>query len=145
MLMRPAILHRDAEQSETSPATGARSIRLQKNALNGSNISILRGYESLISAFRIPHSTFCNCDKREAEVGKPKSNWELQELLGLTALIMDSWKGDNRYEKPGIIRKKAPCPFLVQLASCFRTYVPFFSALGKRKFIDFGLKVSITI
>ncbi len=30
-----------------------------------------------------------------AEVGKPKSNWELQELLGLTALIMDSWKGDN--------------------------------------------------
>jgi hypothetical protein len=41
-----------------------------------------------------------------AEVGKPKSNWELQELLGLTALIMDSWKEDNQYEKPGIIRKK---------------------------------------
>ena len=58
MLMRPAILHRDAEQSEASPATGVRSIRLQKNALNGSNISILRGYESLISAIRIPHSTF---------------------------------------------------------------------------------------
>ena len=41
-----------------------------------------------------------------AEVGKPKSNWELQELLGLTALMMDSWKEDNQYEKPGIIRKK---------------------------------------
>ena len=41
-----------------------------------------------------------------AEVGKPKSNWDLKELLGLTALIMDSWKGDNQYEKPGIIRKK---------------------------------------
>ena len=41
-----------------------------------------------------------------AEVGKPKSKWELQELLGLTALIMDSWKEDNQYEKPGIIRKK---------------------------------------
>ena len=36
-----------------------------------------------------------------AEVGKPKSNWELQELLGLTALIMDSWKGNNQYEKRG--------------------------------------------
>jgi hypothetical protein len=42
-----------------------------------------------------------------AGVGKQKSNWELQELLGLTALIMDSWKGDNQYKKkPGIIRKK---------------------------------------
>lgn len=40
MLMRPAILHRDAEQSEVSPVTGVRSIRLQKNALNGSNISM---------------------------------------------------------------------------------------------------------
>jgi len=41
-----------------------------------------------------------------AEIGKPKSNWELQELLGLIALIMDFWKRDNQYEKPGIIRKK---------------------------------------
>ena len=60
------------------------------------------------NCIRIPHSAIVI---REAEVGKPKSNWELQELLGLTALIMDSWKGDNQYEKPGIIRKKASCPF----------------------------------
>jgi hypothetical protein len=24
---------------------------------------------------------------------------------------MDFWKRDNQYEKPGIIRKKASCPF----------------------------------
>jgi len=46
-----------------------------------------------------------------AEAEKPKSNWELQGLLGLTALIMYSWKGDNQYEKPEIHKKKAPCPF----------------------------------
>ena len=38
---------------------------------------------------------------RIAEVGKPKSNWDPQEWLGLTALIMDSWKGNNQYEKRG--------------------------------------------
>jgi len=63
---------------------------------------------------------------REAEVGKPKSNWELQELLGLTALIMDPWKGDNQYEKPGIHKKKSTLSFSAQLASRFRIYVPFF-------------------
>ena len=41
-----------------------------------------------------------------AAISKPKSNWGLQESWGLAALIMDSWKGDNQYEKPGIIRKK---------------------------------------
>jgi acyl-CoA-binding protein len=47
-----------------------------------------------------------SCPMKFAEVGKPKSKWELQELLRLTALIMDSWKEDNQYEKPGIIGKK---------------------------------------
>jgi len=41
-----------------------------------------------------------------AEAAKSKSNWELQGLLGLAALIMGSWKRGNQYEKPGIIRKK---------------------------------------
>ncbi len=65
-----------------------------------------------------------------AEVGKPKSNLELQELLGLAASIMDSWKEDNQYENPGIIRKII-LSFWVQLSSCFRTYVPIDIDLGR--------------
>jgi hypothetical protein len=56
-----------------------------------------------------------------AEVGKPKLNWELQGVLGLAVFNIDSWPEDNEYEYPGIIRT---ITFLVQLISCFRTYVP---------------------
>ena len=53
-------------------------------------------------------------------------------MLGLTALIMDYWKGDNQYEKPGIIRKKASCPFWFNWQVVLEPTSPSFANLGQR-------------